>query len=168
MVNTMFFKNDMKEIQLTQGKFALVDDTNFEMVNQFKWFALKNRRRFYAARKVRKPDGGWTTFYLHRFLMPGVFSIDHIDGNSLNDQMSNLRPASPRQNKQGFQLKREGVTSQFRGVSWHKTGQKWRVDIRFAGKTIYLGLLSSEQDAAMAYDVAARKIFGEFASANFS
>lgn len=158
----------MKTVLLTQGKVALIDDADYAVVSQFKWCAVKNGERFYAARNIRKPNGKQKLQYLHQFLLPGVGKIDHRDGNSLNDQRYNLRPATTRQNAQGVQRKRPGTTSKFRGVCWHKTALKWLTQIRVDGHKIHLGLFENESDAARAYDAAARKYFGDFASLNFN
>lgn len=157
----------MKTIPLTQGKVAFIDDADFEAVSQFKWYANKVGRRFYARRDFVKPDGEWTHQYLHHFLLPEVGRIDHRDGNSLNDQHHNLRPSTHQQNLQGFQMKKVGATSKFRGVCWNKLARKWEAQIEVDGKKIHLGLFESEIDAAKAYDKAARKHFKEFASPNF-
>lgn len=157
----------MKTIPLTQGKVALVDDADYEAVNAHKWRAVKGGRGVYASRSIRKPDGKWTTQSMHQFLMPGVARIDHRDGNGLNNQRYNIRPATWEQNGRGFQHKRLGTTSKFRGVSWQKQCRKWWAQLEVAGKKVHIGLFESEFDAALAYDAAARHYFGEYASPNF-
>lgn len=159
--------SEMKTIKLTQGKAALVDDADFERVKAHKWHALKSRRGFYAVRGLRKSDGKKTLQYLHRFLLPGVAEIDHRDGNGLNNQRENLRPVTHQQNMQGFQRKRLGATSKFRGVSWYKNISKWEARIQVSGKRIFLGHFTDETKAARAYDAAARHYFGDSAYFNF-
>lgn len=157
----------MKTIPLTRGLVALIDDADYAAVSQFKWYAMKRGRQFYAVRTIRKPDGKRTAQYLHQFLMPGVPRIDHLDGNGCNDQQHNLRAATHAQNMQGFQHKRRGTTSKFRGVSWNKPARKWLARIRVCGKDLHLGCFDSEEDAARARDTAALKYFGKNAHLNF-
>lgn len=154
----------MKEIPLTKGKVALVDDADFEAVNAFKWYVTKAGRRFYAAR------GSKVRIYMHRFLMgPRVPGVDHRDGDGLNNQRENLRPATTAQNAQAFRSEKIGATSIYRGVRVrrHLRNAKWTAEIKVSGKKIHLGYFILETDAARAYDVASRKYFGEFASPNF-
>lgn len=157
----------MKEIPLSQGKVALVDDADYEAVNIHKWYALKIGYTFYAVRNILKPDGKRTTQYLHQFLMPGVPRVDHRDGNGLNNWRENLRPATHKQNLRGFCHKMTGTSSKFRGVCWHKKALKWEARIVVNGHKIHLGLFSVETDAARARDVAALKYYGEGAQLNF-
>lgn len=149
----------MKTIPLTQGKVAMVDDADFEAVNAHKWYAHNIGRRWCARRNVRKTDGKQTGQFLHQFLMPGVAEIDHRDGDALNNQRVNIRPATRRQNQQGFRWKEIGTTSNFRGVSWDKFHRKWKAQIQLGSRRTHLGYFEVEKDAAHAYDAAARKYF---------
>ena len=105
---------------------------------------------------------------LHRFLMdaPDGVEVDHIDGNGLNNCIRNLRLVSHAQNLRGFQRKSLGCSSKYRGVDWYRAHQKWRAQINYRGRFYHLGYFYSEKDAARAYDVAAKKYFGEFAQSN--
>lgn len=157
----------MKEIPLTQGKVALVDDADFEAVNAFKWCAHKHKHLFHALRKLPRVNGTQKTLYLHTFLLPGVGRIDHRDGDGLNNQRFNIRPATHKENQRAFRRKKPGLSSMFRGVSWHKKHHKWVAQIRVDGKLKHAGYFNAEEDAARAYDIAARGHFGDFASLNF-
>lgn len=157
----------MKIIPLTQGYEAIVDDEAFETLSRFKWCANKVGRRVYARRTVRGPDGKVTRQYLHKVLLPFASYVDHKDGNSLNDRLENLRSASVVQNNRGFKTKRLLALSKYRGVSWDSARGKWVAQIHVNKKRLWLGRFEYEVEAAKAYDVAAIKYFGEFASPNF-
>jgi hypothetical protein len=164
----------MKEIRLTRGKVALVDDADFASLNRWNWQADQHQHTWYARHTCRGRMGSGSVF-MHNLIMgngPGEF-CDHRDGNGLNNQRENLRPATNRQNQQNQIHKRQGASSRFKGVSWRQDAGKWAARIRAkpvlfgdAG-IISLGHFRNEEDAARAYDAAARKYFGEFAACNF-
>lgn len=157
----------MKEIPLTQGKVALVDDADFEAVNAFKWCAHKHKQLFHALRKLPRVNGKQKDLYMHTFLLPEAGPIDHRDGDGLNNQRFNIRPATHKENQRAFRHKKQGLSSLFRGVSWHTAHHKWIARIRVDGKLKHVGYFETEADAARAYDTAARRYFGDFASPNF-
>ena len=154
----------MKEIKLTQGKVALVDDEDFKYLNQWKWFANKLRNTYYAIRNDKNRKSA--TVYMHREILitPELLEIDHRDRNGLNNQKFNLRICTRRQN--AFNNKPVDSISEFIGVSYIK-GKYIRAYIRHENKQIHLGLFKSEYEAAKAYDMAAKKYRGEFANLNF-
>lgn len=159
----------MKEIKLTQGKVALVDDEDFEELNRFKWQAHKSGKTFYAARRM--VDEGKRKFLtMHQSILNPIvgFKTDHKDGNGLHNWRSNLRYATHSQNVANAP-KRKGAISIFKGVSPLPTyiNARWVAYIRVNGEGKYLGCFANETDAAVAYDKAAREFFGEFARTNF-
>lgn len=153
----------MKEIVLTQNKVAWVDDADFAEVSKYKWHAYKHRNTYYAARGIRI-NGKKTSMRMHQFLCGK--GADHKDGNGLNNTRSNLRPATSQQNSSNRGVQRNN-TSGFKGVYWDKQTRKWRARIMINGKSKSLGLHINSEDAARAYDAAAKRLFGEFARCNF-
>ncbi len=158
----------MKEIPLTQGKVALVDDSDFETLSKLKWACSnngnKNVDKFYASRRSLV-GGKKITFYMHRVIMGHPeLDIDHIDGNCLNNQRSNLRICTRSQNM--MNQSKAHRWDHFKGVNWHKKAKKWRAYIKKDRKSIHLGHFDFSVDAAIAYNEAATRLFGEFASLN--
>ncbi len=159
----------MRQIPLTQGKFAIVDDEDFEWLNQWKWCAdkQKGRDRFYASRNIYDGRRQHTTG-MHRVIMQARKGqeIDHINGNGLDNRRCNLRFCTHRQNCMN-QLPQKETSSQYKGVCWDKQYNKWRVVIKDETRMVFLGLYDSEIKAAKIYDKAAKELFGEFANLNF-
>lgn len=157
------------EIPLTQGKFALIDKVDFELVSQHKWFAVKmgNYWRSTSNRK-RKLGGKKAIIYMHRLIMnpPKRLMIDHINGNGLDNRRSNLRICTTAENQHN-QHARQGGSSRYKGVDWKKRNKKWQVRISVNCKHIHLGLFDNEIEAAHVYDQAAVKYHGEFANINY-
>lgn len=153
------------ELPLTQNKVALIDEEDFKRVFKFKWSAEKRKRTWYAIRKI-VVGGKVKTQYLHQFLCPGNPLTDHEDGDGLNNQRWNLRPANRSQNGANSK-KRLGCSSKFKGVTWYARDQNWKSQISLGGKNQHLGYFDLEKDAAVAYDIAAKARFGKFAKLNF-
>lgn len=150
-------------ILLTQGYVTLVDDADRDAVMAAGPWMVCGRQK-YAAHRVRRPEGP-TLRYLHAFLT-GWPLVDHIDGDPRNNRRSNLRPATPSQNAANAR-RRSTNRSGFKGVSWDKGVGKWFAKVTVNRKQIYLGIYHDVEDAARAYDDAARYHFGEFAAVNF-
>ena len=157
--------NAMKEIQLTQGKVALVDDEDFDRVSQFKWFADKHNHSFYACRKGCRVNGKQKTISMHGFILNGKW-IDHRDGDGLNNQKSNLRFCNNQQNQMNTRPQINN-SSKYKGVYYFKRDNRFKSQVWFNGKSYYVGTFDSEIEAAKAYDKKALELFGEFARLNF-
>ena len=158
----------MKTIPLTQGKMALVDEVDFKQINQYKWYALKYNSGKYRAVRTIIDGKGRRMIYMHREIMdcPKNMQVDHENHNGLDNRRHNLRICTHSENNWN-QLKTRGL-SQYKGVSWHKTGKKWRAYIALDSKYIHLGFFNDEASAAFAYDKKAKELFGRFASLNFN
>ena len=156
----------MKEILLSQGKVALVDDEDFEYLSQWKWSAIKSRKTFYAIRTMKR-DGKWVTVSMHRVILEPLSNmcIDHIDHNGLNNQRSNIRVATRRQNMVN---RTAWGRSKYLGVCiyYHHSHKYITAHIRVGGLKKYLGTFLTEEDAALAYNEAAREHHGEYAKLN--
>jgi len=143
----------MKEIPLTQGKVALVDDEDYESLSQFKWYAGKQRHTFYAERKNCE-KGKRKRMIMHRVIMKDKlkenFFVDHIDHNGLNNQKSNLRVVTHRENLMNRRDKNL-VSSIYSGVSWKKREKKYEVHVYVKGKNKFLGTFNDEIQAAIVY-----------------
>jgi hypothetical protein len=147
-----------KEIQLTQGKIALVDDEDFEYLSQWKWHFSNG----YAARTVNIFHN---KIWMHREVMktPPEMDTDHIDSNGLNNQKYNLRICTPSQNSRN-RKKRKDI---YKGVGITANG-KWQASLMKDGVYVLRKTFDTPEAAARAYDEAARKHHGEFASTNFN
>jgi hypothetical protein len=153
------------------GRVALVDDEDYELVMQYRWFVLEavrasgTRTGPYAQARpydpaTRKQSG----VYMHK-LITGWSQTDHINRNGLDNRRRNLRPATTSQN--GANRGNIGGVSPYKGVAWGPRQRKWRASITVAGVRHWLGYFADEVGAARAFDATARKLCGEFAYLNF-
>ncbi len=157
-------ESQMKLIPLTQGKFAMVDNEDFDRLNQWKWYAVNFQRYCYAARQSSIKQ----MLYMHREIMKSSKGqqTDHRNHNGLDNQKHNLRICTNQQNLQN-QIKQKNRTSKYKGVSWCKDIKKWRSRIKINQKSIELGCFKNEIEAAKIYDQEANKLFKEYALTNF-
>ena len=141
----------MKRIQLSRGMVALVDDEDFDYLNQWKWCWSKSRGTYYALRRVGRK--GVTHVSMHRLIMgnPEKKMVDHINHDGLDNQRSNLRICSTRENNLNLRGLRANNSSGISGVSFNKSAQKWQAYVSTPKKrVVYLGIFLNKEDAAMA------------------
>lgn len=155
----------MREIELTQGYKALVDDEDYEFISQWKWCVLKTDCNVYAKRTSK-------AILMHReiikFSNPGIFfiEVDHKNHIGLDNQKNNLRICTRTQNM-GNQRKRKNVSSKYKGVHWESWSGKWRPCFpNGSGGSIKGPRFKDDKLAAQWYNKKAKEYFGEFALLN--
>jgi len=159
-----------RQIPLTRGRHAIVDDADYEWLSQWKWTLLTTmptvgkHEYSYAARQ--HPCG--KLVLMHRAILraPESKCVDHMNGNRLDNRRSNLRLASHSENMAN-RKKHKNNTSGYMGVWQRKSSGNWRVELRFENKRHCGGTYATPEEAARAYDELARRIHGEFATLNF-
>lgn len=103
----------MKLIPLTQGQFAVVDDSDYEWLNQWKWYANRNRYTYYAVRSDHT-NGIIKQILMHREIMntPNGMVVHHIDHNGLNNQRCNLKNCTESENQKNQRIRNYSVSLQ--------------------------------------------------------
>jgi hypothetical protein len=151
----------MKEIQLTKGEVALVDDEDFDYLNSFKWHCSAFG---YALCSSGSKDGKRNITRMHRWVneTPNDMETDHINGNRLDNRSSNLRSVTHSQNAIN---KNVHNPTGYRGVE--KRGNSWRACITVDYKKIRLSSHRSPVEAAKDYDELAKQYHGSMAVLNF-
>lgn len=165
LTDTELTRMAFKKISLNKGFVTIVDESDYDMLMQWKWYIHGThvaRPEYLGSYKGKKK---YKTHYMHRVIMdtPDGMETDHINGNGLDNRRSNLRICTLNQNHQN--RKRYLGTSIYKGVDYHKGTGKWRVRIG-SGNGIHIGLFSSEIEAALAYNKAAIQHYKEFARLN--
>lgn len=147
----------MKQIKLTQGFVAFVDDEDFVFLSRYKWFAKVNKDRVYAARTA-----GNKTKLMHRIILGVVdplIYVDHIDGNGLNNTRTNIRTCSNAQNQWNTGKWKKGE-NKFKGIN--RCRNRFRARISVDGKRYLIGTFDTEEQASEAYELAVKHYRGEF------
>lgn len=158
----------VREIQLTRGLVAIVDETDFERVSSNRWIAVLDNNGAWRAISRASVRGKRRTLQLGRFIMdapPGLL-VDHANGDPLDNRRANLRLCSRSENNRN--RRRHGGTcasNPYKGV--HRVNRRFLARIGFEGTQIKLGWFGAAEDAARAYDEAAKRLHGEFARLNF-
>ena len=147
-------------IALTQRRFTLVDEADYEMLAVYRWYY--DASNGYAAR-TENGSGEKMNIYMHHLLLAAP-EIDHANRNKLDNRRANLRAATHSQNMHNWRQPKGA--NKYRGVQKTR-GEHWKAKIKVENKQRYLGTFSSAKEAALAYDAAAREHFGDFAVCNF-
>lgn len=157
------------EIPLTRGYAALVDPEDFERFGGLKWTAqVQGSGLRYAYRNVLQPNGKLRTFYLHRLILqaPQGMTVDHINGNGLDNRRQNLRLATQGENCRNRRYSRISKHG-YLGISSQTPGRFFGT-LLSGGKRYRTTTFGSAFEASCARDALAREIHGEFAALNHS
>lgn len=164
----------MKYITLTRGYRTAVDDEDFRKLNESKWSALIQKKIHKTVVYAVRSPSKYPISRMHRLILgaPKEFQVDHKDGDTLNNQKSNLRLVTNQQNQ--FNCGSKNNKTGFKGVHYMSTLAKrsnlkkpYLAEIMINKKHLYLGYFATPVEAAKAYDAKARELFGEFAKTNF-
>lgn len=150
----------MKKIPLTQGKYAVVDDSDYKLVSGYKWYfdgKYARRRDYKSGKQIR----------MHRQILGDSMQleVDHANGDGLDNRRSNIRICTRSQNGMNKKIQRNN-TSGYRGVSWWSHGNKWKATIRINKKPKHVLYSKDPKEAAEAYNKAALEHYGQFALLN--
>lgn len=162
----------MKQISLTQDKVALVDDADYEELSKHKWYALRHHSgNFYGVRHSTTVNGKRYLIRMSRQILGLEYrdlrQADHINHTTLDNRQVNLRICTNQENARNQKLQ-INTSSRFKGVCWRKDIKKWGAQIRINGETRNLGYWDMEEVAALRYDMAALREFGDYACLNFN
>jgi AP2 domain/HNH endonuclease len=158
----------MKTIPLSNGLIARVSDESHNKLTGIKWYPFRGRNgTIYAEGRVRE-HGKCHRVLMHRYITEASKGqeVDHRDSNGLNNQLDNLRVCTRRQNSRNRKSLNKNNTSGYHGVSYCKRTGKWEARIMVDRKQVWLGRHNTKEDAALAYNLAAKIHHGEFATLN--
>lgn len=158
-----------RRIELTRGKYAILDPEDFESLNQYRWhctnFGYARRTGSKRSEKGRKR----VAIGMHNvvFPVPEGMTVDHINRNRLDNRKANLRAATREENTWNRKFVKKGSKTRYTGIHWNKKVKKWNVRLRVEGRRKSFGYYADEVEAAKVYDRVARKYRREYAVLNF-
>lgn len=149
-------------------QFAIVDIEDLHLVlggNVWHQCTNRDKKQIYAARGW-KLNGKRFREKMHQLIVPGAEEVDHINGDTLDNRRSNLRPVTRMQNARN-QGPKSNCKSGFRGVCFDNKRQLWKAEMGLTNKSIYIGRYTTAEEAARAYDEAVYEWAGQYARLNF-
>lgn len=163
-VRPIRIEGNVAYITLTKGYHAVIDADDVPLVGGFNWLALLAPRTVYVMRHKKTQAGPNVKFYLHRVLLdaPPGLTVDHINGDGLDNRRANLRLATHAENCRNARRASTNTTG-FKGVTYLQREQRWQAQLYFEGQLKYLGSFEHPELAHAVYCAAARFYFGEFA-----
>jgi hypothetical protein len=154
-------------VPLSQGKFALIDSADADLVSPYCWSAMKVKNLWYAIASIKNEAGDAKMVLMHRHLLGGDSAhIDHRHGNGLDNRRHMIRPATVSENIANRAVK-DGNGSGFKGVRRSSPNGGWTAYLKVMGVHIHLGTFTTAEEAARIRDARAVQEFGEFAWLNF-
>ena len=155
----------MRKIYLTEDVFTFVDGEDYDTYSKTPKFLSKDGYAYV----IVKENGKWRNRLLSRLIIKAKtgFFVDHINGNKLDNRKINLRICTPYQSSLN-RGKHIDSMCKYKGVSANKSSYKnkpWRARI-FYKKEIHIGSFATQEEAAIAYNKTAKKLYGEFANLN--
>jgi hypothetical protein len=166
LVGIFYFTKMAKEIQLTQGQVAIVDDDMYDYLNQWKWCVNNCNGKLYAVRSLSIPKKR-KIIYMHRFIVKNDSEMhtDHCNGNTLDNRKINLRICTNSQNLMNQKIHKNNKSG-YKGIYFNKRTNRFDVYISIDKKQRRVGVYKDVKDAIKNYNEAAIKYYGEFANLN--
>lgn len=161
----------MKQIDISTPKhpntFAIVDNEDFDYLNQWKWYSIPKNNSLYVVRGSG-PAKKRIRIYMHREILgfPDKLFVDHLNHNPLDNRRCNLRVCTNSQNMANQKIRSGNKTSKYKGVCWDKTLKKWKASPGYQGEQKTIGFYKTESEAGIAYNNFMKEKFGEFACLN--
>lgn len=160
----------MKSLIIKSKKYGIhavsYDEKDHDLISKYSWHLQKGRTTYYAITNtiVNKKK---TVISMHRLIkgLPINKKVDHKDHNGLNNISSNIRACSSSQNSMNSRISKRNISG-YKGVTFYKPTKKYQAFIMLNKKQIHLGYFPCALDAAITYNEAAKKHFGEFAYLN--